>query len=415
MASSQQSGDIFIGPLSLSFSASSPSLCASIKANDPIMTVSTRSSHVACHAVMVVAIDFDGTLYNAATQSLCQHSTAELRRLGAPLSGATMWSRRVVRVIATGRPMVSLLRVTARETLPLDVAVPVDYVVVGSGSTIARWPSLEVVKQHVLDSRVAFLVASFLIRRGLSFFAIRPHPHSHRSFFHRRRIPCPEAAAGGVDDFDARLALYPDSDDMTLDGAWMDRHRRYATTSTTGHRPADNNLSDDDSVVQFLVTDLVGISGPLTVTETPPAADSAADSVVPAGGRAGTVEELRDALRGECAEQLGNASALHVVRTTSPLNGRRTWAEIFPASVSKSAAVAELAEMHGVSQHDTVAIGNDFNDLDMLRWAGKGCVVANAPHELRREFESSHATCGEGGVAELLRRHCYGKPSDGKE
>ncbi|MBN2498427.1 MAG: HAD family phosphatase [Deltaproteobacteria bacterium] len=90
-----------------------------------------------------------------------------------------------------------------------------------------------------------------------------------------------------------------------------------------------------------------------------------------------------------------------VVRTTSPVDGRSVWIEIFAQGVSKGAACAELAARHGCDAADALAIGNDYNDLDMLRWAGRARVVDGAPAELRAEF-ASVAGCTQGGAAEAI-------------
>ncbi len=98
-----------------------------------------------------------------------------------------------------------------------------------------------------------------------------------------------------------------------------------------------------------------------------------------------------------------------VIRTTSPLDGRSGWVEIFPADVSKGHSAAWLADRLGIAREDTAAVGNDYNDLDLLRWAGAAYVVENAPGDMRSEFSvvPSHDWCGvaaavrawlEGGV-----------------
>lgn len=45
-----------------------------------------------------------------------------------------------------------------------------------------------------------------------------------------------------------------------------------------------------------------------------------------------------------------------------------------------------------------LCVGNDYNDLDMLRWAGTARVVANAPEDLRSEFTETSAKL-EAGAA----------------
>jgi Cof subfamily protein (haloacid dehalogenase superfamily) len=77
---------------------------------------------------------------------------------------------------------------------------------------------------------------------------------------------------------------------------------------------------------------------------------------------------------------------LKVIRTTSPLDGRSFWIEVFPKAVSKALASAWLAQHHQIEQINIFALGNDYNDLDLLQWAGEGFVVANAPKELKEKY-----------------------------
>ena len=75
-----------------------------------------------------------------------------------------------------------------------------------------------------------------------------------------------------------------------------------------------------------------------------------------------------------------------VLRTTSPLDGRSMWIEIFPENVAKSHTTAWLAARYKLDPDAVLAIGNDYNDQDLLEWAGTGCAVANAPSELLKRF-----------------------------
>lgn len=72
-----------------------------------------------------------------------------------------------------------------------------------------------------------------------------------------------------------------------------------------------------------------------------------------------------------------------VIRTTSPINGNNMWIEIFEKDVSKGHALHMLAEMLDVSLDNIMAIGNDFNDTDMLDFVPNSYVVDNAPDVLK--------------------------------
>ncbi|MGH9599476.1 MAG: HAD-IIB family hydrolase [Terracidiphilus sp.] len=57
--------------------------------------------------------------------------------------------------------------------------------------------------------------------------------------------------------------------------------------------------------------------------------------------------------------------------------------DLLPCGVSKGAALARLAARLGVDRGEVMAIGDNWNDLDMLEWAGQAVVMGNACRELR--------------------------------
>ncbi len=92
-----------------------------------------------------------------------------------------------------------------------------------------------------------------------------------------------------------------------------------------------------------------------------------------------------------------------VIKATSPLDKSSFWIEIFAKDVSKSKAVGWLSKMIGVSQAMVCAVGNDYNDVDMLNWARHGYLVANGPESLQVLYPVV-ASNNEGGVAEAAFR-----------
>ncbi len=77
---------------------------------------------------------------------------------------------------------------------------------------------------------------------------------------------------------------------------------------------------------------------------------------------------------------------MNVVMTTSPLDGRSFWVEIFPKGVSKAAGAETVAKRHGIPLDAVAAVGNDYNDLQLLTWAETGFAVSNAPEEIKKRF-----------------------------
>lgn len=80
--------------------------------------------------------------------------------------------------------------------------------------------------------------------------------------------------------------------------------------------------------------------------------------------------------------------AFKVLRETSPLNKKNMWIEVFKKGVSKGNALQILAKDLNVPSDKIMAIGNDFNDIDMLEFAGSSFVVNNAPDDLKAKYQT---------------------------
>lgn len=93
---------------------------------------------------------------------------------------------------------------------------------------------------------------------------------------------------------------------------------------------------------------------------------------------------------------------LSVITATSPLDKKSIWIEIFSPGVSKSQAVHWLASELGLDQADTCAVGNDYNDEDLLHWAGCGFVTDNSPGLLKKKFPTVGSN-NENGVSEAAQ------------
>ncbi len=107
------------------------------------------------------------------------------------------------------------------------------------------------------------------------------------------------------------------------------------------------------------------------------------------------VEEVRGA--GDCR------IALH--RTEYPERDL-SLLDILPAGCSKGVAMAEVAAKRGVAVREVMAVGDNWNDLPMLEWAGVPVLMGNAPEELREmAAERGWRVAGRHdaeGVAEVL-------------
>ena len=94
-------------------------------------------------------------------------------------------------------------------------------------------------------------------------------------------------------------------------------------------------------------------------------------------------------------------SQFSVIKATSPLDGESVWIEIFPSNVSKSQTTAFLAERMNIQHQNICAVGNDFNDDDLLQWVEHGYLVSNGPSSMKEKLHVVGSN-NEGGVCEAI-------------
>lgn len=101
------------------------------------------------------------------------------------------------------------------------------------------------------------------------------------------------------------------------------------------------------------------------------------------------VQKLRDTL----------SSAVSVIESGS----EDYWgAEIFVANVSKRHGLEVVAARLGISREEIMAIGDHFNDVEMLEWAGLGVAMGNALPEIRALADWITHPLEEDGVAHAI-------------
>jgi HAD superfamily hydrolase (TIGR01484 family) len=100
----------------------------------------------------------------------------------------------------------------------------------------------------------------------------------------------------------------------------------------------------------------------------------------------------------ELAERLGLHGTNYAV-------GYTAWLDLAPDGVSKASALAEVADRLGVPRTDVLAIGDGRNDVEMLRWAGRGVAMGGAPLEVQAAADDVTEDVHRDGVAMELARH----------
>mgnify|MGYP000030366389 FL=1 len=77
--------------------------------------------------------------------------------------------------------------------------------------------------------------------------------------------------------------------------------------------------------------------------------------------------------------------------------------ELTGPGVSKGKALCQVAEMLQIDREHVVAIGDSMNDIEMIRWAGKGVAVANAEAAVRQAADLVVASNADHGICACIR------------
>jgi len=80
---------------------------------------------------------------------------------------------------------------------------------------------------------------------------------------------------------------------------------------------------------------------------------------------------------------------IRVIRTSSPITKGYIWIEIFQKSVSKGNGVKHICDLLNIKYTNTIGIGNDYNDLDLLDFTGHSFITENAPAEINKLYKSA--------------------------
>lgn len=79
-----------------------------------------------------------------------------------------------------------------------------------------------------------------------------------------------------------------------------------------------------------------------------------------------------------------------------------TFLEFFDKKVSKAIAMEKLGEHFGISSEEMIAIGDGFNDLPMIEYAGLGVAMGNAPDLIKEKANFVTLSNDEDGIAYVL-------------
>ena len=113
------------------------------------------------------------------------------------------------------------------------------------------------------------------------------------------------------------------------------------------------------------------------------------------------------ALSAAITREMGDV--VKVINTRSLIGGGEYyWAEVFDRTTDKGAGLRILAEFCEISLSAAVAIGDNYNDLDMFAVAGWSVAMGGSPAEVLNSADMVTGSAKSGGAAAVLEQIAAG-------
>ena len=81
--------------------------------------------------------------------------------------------------------------------------------------------------------------------------------------------------------------------------------------------------------------------------------------------------------------------------------------EVVPKGIDKAASIKVLIEKLGIPQKNTIACGDGFNDLSMIRYAGVGIAMENAVDAVKAEADDITASNNDDGIVQVIEKYIF--------
>ncbi len=106
--------------------------------------------------------------------------------------------------------------------------------------------------------------------------------------------------------------------------------------------------------------------------------------------------DVLDKLLTEMHEAMGDR--LYITKS------KPNYLEFMHPHATKGHALKALTGKFNISRDQVMAFGDSYNDLDMIRFAGMGIAMGNAPEEIKRQADYITGTNNNDGVAEAIEK-----------
>jgi len=92
------------------------------------------------------------------------------------------------------------------------------------------------------------------------------------------------------------------------------------------------------------------------------------------------------------------------LREVSYYIGWSSWVDIVPEGVDKAQGLERVCGEFGVAASDVLVLGDGYNDIEMIRWAGRGVAMGDAPDQVKTAADHVTGDFTSGGAIQELRR-----------
>ena len=79
--------------------------------------------------------------------------------------------------------------------------------------------------------------------------------------------------------------------------------------------------------------------------------------------------------------------------------------EFVCSEAGKGAALEEVGRLYGIDRSEMIAVGDGYNDISMLKYAGLSAAVANAPDDVKAACNLVTRSNDEDGVAVIIEEY----------
>lgn len=84
------------------------------------------------------------------------------------------------------------------------------------------------------------------------------------------------------------------------------------------------------------------------------------------------------------------------------------WTDVIPKGVTKATGMQRVLDHVGIARADSIGVGDGSNDLPMIKYAGLGVAMGNAPENVKAEADVVTESCENDGVAVMIEKYVLG-------